>query len=94
MKQVKANDLQLTTSREFRDHPATGPPARLRSFTAASSRRSSRILLYSAEEWEAFILEWVHCQKTRYAKVVRMSGAMDMGIDVAGFIDDADFKGV
>jgi hypothetical protein len=53
-----------------------------------------QILLYSAEDWERFILEWVHYQKSQYKKVVRMSGANDMGIDVAGFTDGAGFSGV
>ena len=53
-----------------------------------------QILLYSADDWEEFILEWVHHQKTKYKKVVRMSGASDMGVDVAGFTDDAGFDGV
>jgi hypothetical protein len=53
-----------------------------------------QILLYSSDDWEEFILEWVHYQKSRYKKVVRMSGATDMGIDVAGFSDDAGFSGV
>ena len=53
-----------------------------------------QILLYSAQDWEEFILEWVHYQKSRYKKVVRLSGANDMGIDVAGFTDNAGFQGV
>jgi hypothetical protein len=53
-----------------------------------------QILLYSPDDWEEFILEWVHHQKTRYKKVVRLAGANDMGIDVAGLTDDAGFQGV
>lgn len=53
-----------------------------------------QILLFSADDWEGFIEEWVHYQQSRYAKVVRMSGAGDMGIDVAGLADEAAFQGV
>lgn len=53
-----------------------------------------QVLLYSPDEWEAFIEEWAYCQKTKYAKVVRLAGANDMGIDVAGLTDEAGFKGV
>jgi hypothetical protein len=53
-----------------------------------------QILLYSFDEWEEFILEWVHYQKTKYKKVVRLSGANDMGIDVAGLVDAKAFFGV
>ena len=52
-----------------------------------------QILLYSADDWEEFILEWVHYQKTKYQKVVRLCGANDMGIDVAGFTDAVVFLG-
>lgn len=53
-----------------------------------------QILLYSAEEWEGFIEEWVHYQKTKYNKVVRFAGANDMGIDVAAFMDEKELEGV
>lgn len=53
-----------------------------------------QILLYSAEEWELFVLEWVHSQRSKYTKVLRFSGANDMGIDVAGFADHNGLFGV
>jgi hypothetical protein len=53
-----------------------------------------QILLYSPGDWEEFILEWVHYQKTQYKKVVSLSGANDMGVDVAAFTEDAGFRGV
>lgn len=53
-----------------------------------------QILLYSSGEWEAFIEEWVHYQKTKYDKVVRFAGANDMGVDVAAFVDDKGLQGV
>lgn len=52
-----------------------------------------QILLFSADDWEAFIEEWAHYQKTQYKKVARLSGANDMGIDVAGFTDGLGFEG-
>jgi hypothetical protein len=53
-----------------------------------------QILLYSSEQWEEFIREWVHYQKTKYQKVVMLAGGGDMGIDVAGLCDEKAFKGV
>ena len=53
-----------------------------------------QILLYSADDWERFIEEWVHYQRSRYNEVTRLSGSKDMGIDVAGFVDDRGFNGV
>ena len=62
-------------------HGAVKPPQQL-------------ILLYSAEEWESFVEEWVHYLKTQYVKVVRLSGPSDMGIDVAGLADKNGLSGV
>jgi hypothetical protein len=52
------------------------------------------ILLYSPDEWEVFIQEWVHAQRSKYDQVLRFSGANDMGIDVAGFVDTGGLSGV
>lgn len=43
-----------------------------------------RVKLFSAAEWEQFIQEWAHSLKSKYATVMRCSGAGDMGRDVVG----------
>ena len=53
-----------------------------------------QILLFTADDWERFIEEWVHFQRSQYELVTRLSSSADMGIDVAGFADDLGFKGV
>jgi hypothetical protein len=54
-----------------------------------------RILLYSADEWEAFIEEWAHfCLKGLYVQVQRFTGAGDRGIDIAGFADAQKLLGI
>jgi len=54
-----------------------------------------QILLYSAEQWELFIKEWVHfCLKAKYVSVQRFSASGDRSIDIAGFTDDQKLKGV
>src|SRR5579872_5878673 len=53
-----------------------------------------QLFLYSAEEWEEFIEEWVYFQRTQYAKVLRLTGPGDMGIDIAAFVYAADLMGV
>jgi hypothetical protein len=53
-----------------------------------------QILLLSHDEWEAFIEEWAHHQKTRYLRVLRMSGPSDQGIDIAGLTDKDGLFGV
>lgn len=52
-----------------------------------------QILLFSSDDWEAFIEEWVHYQRTQYNLVTRLSSSADMGIDVAGFIGNKGFQG-
>jgi hypothetical protein len=52
-----------------------------------------QILLFSAEDWEAFIEEWAHYQKSQYKKVTRLAGANDIGIDIAAFSDEHGFTG-
>jgi len=51
------------------------------------------LLLMSADDWEQFIKEWAQFQKTTYHLVVRLGGADDYGIDVAGFVMDKGFEG-
>lgn len=53
-----------------------------------------QILLFSPGDWEGFIEEWVHYQCSIYKKVVRITGAGDMGVDVAGLVEEAAFFGV
>jgi hypothetical protein len=52
-----------------------------------------QLLLYSPDEWEEFIHEWVDSKRARYAQVLRFGGSGDMGIDVAAFTDDRRLLG-
>src|SRR4051794_28215843 len=54
----------------------------------------ARVFLYSSEEWEKFIEEWVSCLKKSYAQVLRFTGSGDKGIDVAGFVDAKKLLGI
>ncbi len=51
------------------------------------------LLLLSADDWEEFIVEWGHFQKTKYHLVTRLGGANDYGIDVACFYTNKGFQG-
>jgi hypothetical protein len=54
-----------------------------------------QLLLYSADQWEDFIQEWVHfCVKGLYVHVQRFTGAGDCGIDIAGFADRQGLQGI
>ena len=54
-----------------------------------------RLLTYSPDEWEGFVEEWAYyCLMAKYKHVQRFSGAGDMGVDVAGFVDDKRLVGV
>jgi hypothetical protein len=50
-----------------------------------------RVLVYTADEWETFINEWVFSIRKKYSKVI---GAGDKGIDIAAFTDDQFLTGV
>lgn len=55
----------------------------------------SRLLIYSPDEWESFIEEWVAAVlKTKFKTVARFTGAGDKGIDIAGFTDSTGLAGV
>ncbi len=47
-----------------------------------------KISIYSPEEWEEFIEEWVDLKKNQYIEIERLGGAGDMGIDIAAYIDN------
>jgi hypothetical protein len=54
-----------------------------------------QLLIYSPDQWEEFVQEWLHyCLKKSYKQVQRFTGAGDMGIDVAGFTDDKCLEGI
>lgn len=52
-----------------------------------------QILLFSADDWEDFIEEWGHYQKSIYHLVCKLGGANDHGIDVACFRSKNGFLG-
>ena len=89
-----AADTSKITVNEVPDPPSQSTASSAKILHGRLVPPQQQILLYSAAEWEEFILEWAHYQKTKYKKVVRLSGANDMGIDVAGFTDDKGFFGV
>lgn len=47
-----------------------------------------RVEIFSDEEWELFIEEWLDIKKSSYLEVERMGGAGDKGSDVAAYITD------
>jgi len=51
------------------------------------------IWLWTDDQWEDFVKEWAHCQKTIYKLVARMGGANDYGVDVACFKTGKGFLG-
>lgn len=55
---------------------------------------TSRLLTYGPDEWEEFVEEWVSSLRGTYLDVLRYTGAGDMGIDVAGFVDDKYLEGM
>ena len=49
-----------------------------------------RIKLFSAAEWEDFVLEWADSLRGEYAEVARCGGAGDLGRDVVANVKDSD----
>ncbi len=47
-----------------------------------------RIKSFSPDEWELFVLEWVHSLKQTYSNVEHFGGSGDKGVDVIAFPDD------
>lgn len=52
------------------------------------------ITLYSDEEWEKFIREWVESLRGRYKDVRRASGAGDKGRDIVGYVGELNAGGL
>ncbi|WP_083629505.1 ABC-three component system protein [Tenacibaculum agarivorans] len=47
-----------------------------------------RIELFSPDEWEEFIEEWLEVKKNKYKEIERFGGSGDMGRDVVAYISD------
>ncbi|MEU8265021.1 ABC-three component system protein [Micromonospora sp. NPDC048999] len=62
---------------------------------AAGRRLTPRqvILTYEPDQWEEFVEEWVLTLAPKYAKVERLGGANDHGVDVAAFATSRGYEG-
>ena len=47
-----------------------------------------RMEIFSADEWEIFVEEWLEIKRAKYIEVERFGGAGDKGRDVAAYITD------
>lgn len=48
--------------------------------------------IFSPEEWEAFIEEWLDLKKKKYIEIERLGGAGDKGRDVIAYINNKTLK--
>ena len=62
------------------DHVIAGPPI----------PAIQRIKLFSADEWEEFVLEWADSLREEYSEVARCGGAGDRGRDVVADVKGSD----
>src|SRR5262245_59696811 len=46
-----------------------------------------RVRIFSAQQWEDFVLEWADSLRTRYERVEQCGGAGDMGRDIIASVD-------
>jgi len=44
-----------------------------------------RIKIFSPDEWEEFVLEWLSTKESQYVTIERLGGAGDKGRDVIGY---------
>ena len=91
---ANAADDELVLTEDIPEPPAAEPASAGKVIHGKLIPAQQQILLYSSDEWERFIEEWVHYQRSRYQHVTRLAGSGDMGIDIAGFTDDNGLKGV
>jgi len=56
--------------------------------TGPSIPAIDRIKLFSSEQWEEFVLEWVDSPRGQYASVDRCGGAGDLGRDIVTTVKD------
>jgi hypothetical protein len=51
-----------------------------------------RVFLFSPEEFETFISEWLELKRSQYYQIENLGGAGDMGSDVAAYHEDPQIK--
>nr|WP_308220780.1 ABC-three component system protein [Micromonospora sp. MSM11] len=77
--------------------PTTGSRTRVMTVAdvLAGRRLTPRqiIFTYEPNQWEEFVEEWVATLTPKYAKVERMGGANDHGVDVAAFVTSRGYEG-
>lgn len=74
----------------------TGPSATSSSAhvqTGVPIPKAMRVRNFSPDEWEEFVEEWGTTLESSYVKVRRFGGAGDLGVDIAGFLDEQGFAG-
>lgn len=54
-------------------------------FGGAPIAPKARISLFTPDDWEEFVYEWVQGLEPSYAQIKRFGGAGDKGADVAAF---------
>ena len=81
----------LGSSRKLKfggDAPAGVPVSTAMAFPVADL-----IQTFKPEVWEDFTEEWAHSQEKKYKKIIRYTGAGDMGLDILCFCTDKFFDG-
>ncbi|RZM79052.1 hypothetical protein DYY88_09810 [Leptolyngbya iicbica LK] len=81
--------------RPISPQPPLGNPSADHVMNGIPIPKEMRLVNSSPEEWEAFIEEWASAGTVgSYKRIRRHSGSGDMGIDVAGYVDDDGLSGV
>ncbi|MFF4026305.1 ABC-three component system protein [Nocardia elegans] len=75
------------------DVPVPSPVIAGVSFGGPPISPMGRISLYTADDWEEFVREWVQGLKASYVQIKRFGGAGDRGADIAAFKTVAGMEG-
>lgn len=81
--------------RPISPRPLLGNPSTDHVINGIPIAKELRVKSFSPDEWEVFVEEWASAGIAGFYKLIRRhSGSGDMGIDVAGYVDDNGLLGV
>lgn len=78
---------------EITPEPAASSATSSHIQTGVPIPKAIRVQMFSPDEWEEFIEEWMTSLNGSYTKVRRLGGSGDLGVDIAGFRTNKGFKG-
>lgn len=78
---------------DVRPRKLTSKPTSSHVHSGTPIPKPARVRLFSPDEWEEFVAEWLTTLDDTYTKVRRYGGSGDFGIDIAGYYSDNGLNG-